>query len=160
MAKSEALPDTQSRVARHTDERINEHLRQEMEARVFYLAHSPERIDARLAELDREWDIDRVLETNAAGVSLFGVLMARRKRKWLVLPCAVAGFLIQHAIQGWCPPVPVFRRLGFRTAREIDDERYALRVLKGDFDDIDVSSLKDPRTKAEKALAAATRNGA
>jgi len=47
----------------------------------------------------------------------------------IVLP-----FLFQHAVQGWCPPVPVFRWLGVRTRQEIDEEKYALKVLRGDFD--------------------------
>jgi hypothetical protein len=36
---------------------------------------------------------------------------------------------MQHALQGWCPPVPILRRLGFRTAREIFEERLALKSL-------------------------------
>jgi hypothetical protein len=40
-------------------------------------------------------------------------------------------------VQGWCPPLPVFRRLGIRTASEIDYERYALKSLRGDFDELD-----------------------
>jgi hypothetical protein len=32
--------------------------------------------------------------------------------------------------------VPLFRRLGFRTASEIDEERYALKALRGDFADL------------------------
>jgi hypothetical protein len=34
--------------------------------------------------------------------------------------------------QGWCPPLTVFRRLGVRTRREIDLERYAIKALRGD----------------------------
>jgi hypothetical protein len=45
----------------------------------------------------------------------------------------VTGFLFQHAIQGWCPPVPVLRKLGFRTSYEIEQERRALMALRGDF---------------------------
>jgi hypothetical protein len=45
----------------------------------------------------------------------------------------VGSFLLQHAIQGWCPPLPVFRRLVYRTQSEIDYERYALKSLRGDF---------------------------
>jgi hypothetical protein len=29
--------------------------------------------------------------------------------------------------------MPVFRRLGVRTATEIEEERYALKALRGDF---------------------------
>src|SRR5690348_10746194 len=37
------------------------------------------------------------------------------------------------ALQGWCPPVPFFRSRGVRTAYEINQERYALKALRGDF---------------------------
>jgi hypothetical protein len=60
-------------------------------------------------------------------------LGTRVDRRWLLFPAAVAGFLLQHAVQGWCPPVSIFRRLGFRTQSEIDEERYALKALRGDF---------------------------
>lgn len=145
------LPNTQTRVPEHSSERITERLRRELESRVFYFARNPDRIDDRLAELDREWDMERMLETNAAGVSLFGVLMAARHRRWLVLPFAVGGFLLLHALQGWCPPVELFRRIGVRTAKEINDERYALKALRGDFN-IDITSDNNPDSKAQKAL--------
>jgi hypothetical protein len=35
-------------------------------------------------------------------------------------------FLAHHAIRGWCPPLPLFRRLGYWTEREICAERIAL----------------------------------
>jgi hypothetical protein len=54
------------------------------------------------------------------------------------LPVVVAGFLLQHALQGWCPPLPVLRRLGVRTADEINQERYALKALRGDFAQADL----------------------
>ncbi len=70
----------------------------------------------RLAELDREWDIERTLEANAAALGLLGLsLGATVNRKWFVLPAIISGFLLQHALQGWYPPVEVFRRLGYRT---------------------------------------------
>lgn len=52
---------------------------------------------------------------------------------WLVLPALVTAFLFQHAVQGWCPPVPVLRRLGFRTVYEIEQEKQALKALRGDY---------------------------
>jgi hypothetical protein len=59
---------------------------------------------------------------------------------------------LQHAVQGWCPPIPVLRRFGFRTADEINRERYALKALRGDFDGI--SDKKTPTTTANAALRA------
>ncbi len=102
------------------------------------------RSNARLEQLDHEWDIERVLEANAASVSLAGfVLGATLSRKFLALPAVVSGFLLQHAIQGWCPPVPFFRRRGFRTAREIEEERIALKALREDFDGISQKSVPE-----------------
>ncbi len=77
----------------------------------------------------------RPIEANAATLALTDVVLgATGDRRWLLLPAAVTAFLLQHAIQGWCPPVPVLRRRGFRTADEINQERYALQGLRGDFD--------------------------
>src|SRR5581483_9600968 len=102
-----------------------------------YTGASPEAIERRLEELDREWDIERTLEANAALVSLAGLTLgATVSPKLFVLPALVSGFLLQHAVQGWCPPVPLFRRLGFRTQAEIDEEKYALKALRGDFKDV------------------------
>jgi hypothetical protein len=103
--------------------------------RVNRLAARPHLIARRLRELDAEWDIERALEANAATLALSGASLAFfRDRRWGLVPMVVAGFLLQHALQGWCPPLPVLRRLGFRTRAEIDRERYALKAVRGDFD--------------------------
>jgi hypothetical protein len=129
------IPATTTRVSGSTAEQVNEQIRRETEQSVAAcLSAGPGAIDRRLRELDHEWDIERTLEANAASISLIGVgLGGFVDRKWFVLPAVVSGFLLQHVIQGWCPPVPVFRRLGVRTSSEIDEERYALKSLRGDF---------------------------
>lgn len=126
---------TADRVSTHTDTEVNDRIRRATDQRVARLASAgPAAIDARLAELDREWDIERQLETGAATLMLVGTLLGvLRDRRWFLLPGAVAGFLLQHAVQGWCPPLPVLRRLGVRTADEINQERFALKALRGDF---------------------------
>ncbi len=144
---------TETRVERHTRPEINEQICRQTDANVAYYARHPEQIEQRLRELDREWDIERTLETNAGIVALSGLVLGKLIRPLGLLPFAVAGFLVQHAIQGWCPPVPLFRRLGIRTTREINRERFALKALRGDFgavhDEIDVEQ------RARAALAAA-----
>ncbi|MGE0716278.1 MAG: hypothetical protein AB7P02_12625 [Alphaproteobacteria bacterium] len=126
---------TAERVTRHTDAVINRRIRRATAERLAQYAGRPAEIEERLAALDREWDIERAIEANAAALALLGVILgARRDRRWFALPGLVSGFLFQHAVEGWCPPVPVLRRLGFRTAEEIAEERYGLRVLRGDFD--------------------------
>jgi hypothetical protein len=132
------IPATTTRVSQNTPEEINERIRHETEESVAAcLAAGRDAIDHRLRKLDHEWDIERTLEANAASIALIGLgLGAFVDRKWFALPVVVCGFLLQHAIQGWCPPVPVFRRLGVRTASEIDEERYALKSIRGDFEGV------------------------
>jgi hypothetical protein len=131
---SDLVPPTIDRVPNHTDEEVNERILRETETNVATFAADRRLIDMRLDDLDREWDIERALEANAAVVSLIGLALGRlMNRRWYFLPTAVATFLLQHAVQGWCPPVGLFRRLGVRTQREIDEERYALKLMRGDF---------------------------
>ena len=132
------LPATTRRVADHTDPHINETIRLNTELKIVQaIAAGPEGIERRLAELDREWDIERALEANAASISLVGFALGTFvNRGFFVLPAVVAGFLLQHALQGWCPPMPVLRRLGMRTQTEIEEERYALKLLRGDFKEV------------------------
>lgn len=128
----------EDRVRAQTPSEINRRIDRRLEQRLrFFAVQDKETITERLAELDREWDVERALEANAASIGLLGlVLGATSSRKWFVLPALVGGFLLQHAIQGWCPPLPVLRRLGVRTRLEIEQERYALKILRGDFDDV------------------------
>jgi hypothetical protein len=129
------LPDTVDRVPQHTPQDVNRRIRQDAIRSIERaVREGPDAIEERLRALDREWDIERTLETNAAIASLVGLgLGALVHRRFFVLPAVVASFLLQHALQGWCPPLALFRRLGVRTAREIDEERYALKALRGDF---------------------------
>jgi hypothetical protein len=121
-------------VPEHTAEEVNDQIRRETDERIArYREAGPQAIRRRLDELNLEWDIERTLEANAAAASLIGLsLGATVNRKWFLFPAVVAAFLLQHALQGWCPPLPVFRRMGFRTAMEIDREREALESLLAD----------------------------
>jgi hypothetical protein len=128
------IPSTRSRVREHTPEAINRKIDQEIAQRVEDLAAAPHLIDDRLEELDEEWDIERAIELNASALALTGVALgATTDRRFLILPALVTGFLLQHAVQGWCPPVPILRRLGFRTAQEIERERHMLKVVRADY---------------------------
>jgi len=127
------------RVRANTRKDINRRLDSELEHRLrLYATQDKAAITDRIAELDREWDIERVVEAHAAGLILFSLLMgATRKRIWFLLPVAVSAFLLRFAIQGWYPPLPVLRKLGVRTRLEIEQERYALKLLRGDFNHLD-----------------------
>lgn len=119
---------TKDRVRENTNEDVNTEIDRVTEQNIrFYKEQSREVILKRLQELDREWDIERTLELNASVIAFTGaVLSARYSKLWLSVPLIVTAFLAQHAIQGWCPPLAIFRRMNIRTRKEIDREKYAL----------------------------------
>lgn len=123
---------------------LNRKIHEETEQRIASLAGHPQRIRQRLEELDHEWDIERCLETGAATLTLTGLALGTFvNRRWLWLSAIVQGFFMQHAIQGWCPPLPVFRSLGVRTSREIEAERHALKALLGEYDKTTIGEQRD-----------------
>lgn len=126
------------RVQKHTSEDVNQKIDREAKLRVYRAtAESPAALARRIDELEDEWDIERWLETNASALAFSGVLLGLLvNKKFFAIPCLVLPLLFQHAVQGWCPPVPLFRRFGVRTRREIDAEKFALKALRGDFEDV------------------------
>jgi hypothetical protein len=106
-----------------------------------YSGYTRDAITRRLEKLYKEWDVERLLEVNASILALSGIIMQRITRKrWYLLTTVVSGFLLQHGVQGWCPPLTIFRRIGIRTRTEINEEIYALKILRGDFDHLSGSS--------------------
>jgi len=126
------------RVRRHTRRSALQRIDQQIEESIRFHSRQPEQaISERIQSLNREWSVERWIETNASVLAFSGTLLGITvNRKWLAVPLIVTGFLFQHAIQGWCPPVPVLRRLGVRTRGEIDREKYALKALRGDFENL------------------------
>ena len=109
------------------DQEIKEHLKEYSDAEY-------EAMDQRLNELDKEWDMERALILTSASNILIGLALGTFvNRKWFSLSAISAGFLLQHSLQGWCPPLPIFRKLNYRTRKEIDREKYALKAMRGDF---------------------------
>ena len=133
-----AAQPTEDRVRESSSAALNRERDEEIAERVAHYAKQPKaRITQRIEELEREWDVERALEVNASSLALLGVLLGTTvHRRWLVLTGVVAGFLLQHGLQGWCPPLPILRRLGLRTQGEIDAEKAALKALRGDFDSL------------------------
>ena len=72
------IPATTTRVRDNTDEAINQRIHQQIERNILYFGGKGFReIDRRLEELDREWDVERLLETNASSLALLGLDWAR-----------------------------------------------------------------------------------
>jgi hypothetical protein len=149
------MPPASTRVERNTEQSINRSRQTEIRDSLRYHAARPQEIPARLAELDREWDIERAIEANAATLALAGLaLTALVDRRFIALPAMAGGFLLQHAIQGWCPPVTLLRRLGFRTPAEICEERCGLHMLQGEY-----RSFGEPASAQWAGIAAQVHEG-
>lgn len=124
------LPESQRRVKKNTRAIIKEDVKTEREERVQRLKRAGRgQIEKRLWELDHEWDIERTLQTNMGLVLGATLVAATRNRAWLAMSGMVAAFFLQHSLQGWCPPLPIWRKAGVRTAHEIDEERTELQLL-------------------------------
>ncbi len=121
------IAETAERVTAHTRPVDTRRIRSATDRRIAAVHGDPAAIQARLAELDREWDIERAIEAHAATALIVGSALGFGvHRAFLAVPLAVGAFLLQHAVHGWCPPLPVLRRMGFRTEREIEEERERL----------------------------------
>ena len=149
------LPATTERVALNTRASANDEIQRATRERIWReVREGGDAINRRLEELDREWDFERVFETQAALGSLVGLTLgATVDRRFFVIPAIIGAFLFQHALQGWCPPLPFLRRLGVRTQSEIERERYALKAIRGDFAEVPASSGRDA-APVERALEA------
>ena len=122
--------ESADRVRRSTDIELNRQIDRQTDANIkSYAGLGREAVLRRIKALDCEWDVERVLEVNASTLALSGlVLGVTVNKKWLLVPGIVLSFLLQHGLQGWCPPLPILRRLGVRTCGEIDREKYALNA--------------------------------
>jgi len=122
------IATTAERVSSNTRPDINAWIWRQTEEQMRQVASAGrDAIERRLQELDEEWDIERYVETLAPTFTLLGLTLGlTRDRRWLLLPFVVQTFFLQHALQGWCPPIPVLRRLGIRTMQEIERERCCL----------------------------------
>jgi hypothetical protein len=111
-------------------------------------------LSRRIRELDGESDIERWLMINASILALVMTgLGAFVHPLFLIGTAIVLSFLLQHGIQGWCPPLPLFRRMGVRSRREIAAERAAAKALRGDFDVLGERGSD----AADRAMTAASR---
>jgi hypothetical protein len=133
------------RIQRNSPQSLNREMEHELRESIrYYSIQSKEVISERIHQLEKEWHMDRMLLTNAATVAGIGIVLAATiSKRWLILPGVVMSFLLQHGLQGWCPPLPLFRNMGVRSYKEIDRERYALKYLRGDYGEVNVSHYRN-----------------
>jgi hypothetical protein len=121
------------RIRQATDLRVQERIDAELVARIGHYFDAPRHmLEFRISEVEREWSIERVLALQSSATALTGLMLSAFRRRWLLLTAVTSGFLMQHSLQGWCPPLALHRRLGFRSQREIDLEIHILKLLRSD----------------------------
>ena len=133
---NKVFPPNALKVKMSTSNKINKKINEKMTETIIKKSTSnQESISKRIEELDREWDTERILETNASIFIIISIILGFLISKlWFFLAALIAFYLLQHAIQGWCPPLPIIRKLGVRTMSEINTEKTVLKVLRGDFE--------------------------
>lgn len=128
------LPPTARRVEYNTCDKDNERIRRETLENISDCIESGKVIQNRLNKLGREWDVERFVESIAAIIIFISTLFgAKRSKYWHIVSIFVSVFLLQHALQGWCPLLPLLRKMGIRTENEIFNEKTALKIHRGDF---------------------------
>jgi hypothetical protein len=121
--RANTSPEVNERLDRQTEQRLQNQAGQDREA-----------LDRRASELEREWDFERLLEAEASTMGLMGLILSVTvDRRFLIIPGVVASMVLLHALHGWYPLLPLFRRIGVRSQDEIAREFYAVKALRGDF---------------------------
>jgi hypothetical protein len=94
----------------------------------------PIAIEERLNELDREWSVGRMTKVVLAGIIGLGLGLAlAHDILWLIVAGIGALFLAQYMVAPRCMLGGIIRRFGFRPGTDIENEKLALRALRGDF---------------------------
>lgn len=129
-------PPVRDPIRARTSAASNARIDQRTRAAVDEVAVSRARIQARLGDLDREWSVDRAVMLafaiaggTSATLAMRGLARRGHTGGWGALFFTQLGFLAYHAARRWCPPLPILRRLGVRSQREIDAERAALEAM-------------------------------
>ncbi|MDF2484746.1 MAG: hypothetical protein K0R46_914 [Herbinix sp.] len=135
MKKGNVLPPNSQRVGLKTDPKINAEIRNQTIKNLNLFKNGNEAdISERIRCLNQEWDTERVLAVKASlMIFLSSYLGIRISRMWFLVTGATSVFMLWHALLGWCPTLPIIRKWGVRTEAEINSEKIALKIIRGDF---------------------------
>lgn len=118
----------------------------------YHSSLGPDAISDRIRQLDAEWDMERSVTAALSGVGAFGLLMGLfggrllRLLTWVAVP-----LLLAFSLGKWAPSASALSRWGLRRRREIEEERYALKALRGDFRNVAPPSGAEADSLGQKA---------
>jgi hypothetical protein len=105
-----------------------------LEQRLACLADAgPQAIEDRLAELELEWTAGRMTKAAMGVLIVCGLILGLLNPWWLILPAAGGILLLSYLFGRTSWLGKFFHMMGFRTGSEVDQEKMALKVLRGDF---------------------------
>ncbi|PKM62090.1 MAG: DUF2892 domain-containing protein [Firmicutes bacterium HGW-Firmicutes-21] len=144
------LPPTTKRVQNNTSPNVNNEIRNQTISNLnTYKSADVNILNDRIDRLNNECDIERVMQTNTASMILLSSIIGLKKSKWFILTGIIGFFMLQHSIKGNCPLLPIARKMGVRTATEINNEITVLKMARGDFANIP-DNAEDMLNIAEK----------
>jgi hypothetical protein len=117
----------------------------------FYGSLGREGIDERIRALEDEWDVERAVMVGLSGAGAAGLIVGLLgSRVWRLLAWIALPLLFLFAQDKWKPSNGILKSLGLRSRKEIQEEKYALKALRGDFRNVE--------TEPEDAGAGKDRN--
>lgn len=142
-------------------DRREKEIRRRMEQNLAYYSAHHDEIDERLRELDQEPTVESVLLGAGSAATITGVCLSfLRGRLWLLVPVVAQYFAIEHLRRGTCTPMRLLRALGVRTRAEVEEERYALKLIRGDFQELPEVSGEERFEAARRLTEAVQHQGA
>jgi hypothetical protein len=122
-----------------SDARLEARLRRVLES-------GPDAFTERICQLDREWTVGRAVKVTTAVLILAGLALGVLVNHWWLVLAAVGGLaLMQYLFARWSFVGELFHQFGLRTGGEIDQEKTALKALRGDFQALPtVHQVEDP----------------
>jgi hypothetical protein len=103
----------------------------------FYGSLGPQAVADRLKALEDEPELETVATLGMAGIGVlalvFGILGSRI---WRLLAWAALPLIFAHARGRLSAPGEFLKTLGLRSRKEIEEEKYALKALRGDFREV------------------------
>jgi hypothetical protein len=105
-----------------------------LEKRLACLADAgPQAITDRLNLIENEWSAGRMTKATIGVMIVTGLALGLVNSWWLSLPAVGGLLLLQYLFSRTSWLGAAFRAIGFRSRAEIDQEKFALKALRGDF---------------------------
>ena len=115
----------------------------------FYGSLGKEGIDERISALEGEWDVERAVMVALSGAGVAGLIVGMvGSRIWRLLAWIALPLLFLFAQDKWKPSNGILKSLGLRSRKDILDEKYALKALRGDFRSVETEPEESAAEKA------------